>query len=158
MESNDKREKWFDSITPPQSNGSSTCANYIDHIIGDGADFTARQFMFSNKRNNQKQPKQNSNSNCNNKYKTNWSANTKSSLNKTKVPTVDLDDESLIAARKQKFPKIGQASSSNVEQSQKQIIPPVKSCPVKSAKGCSAPTRRKTLFEKLIEMDGEPSL
>lgn len=160
-------KSWFGDIARPSGTGSlSDTVGYLDRLIA-GGDPTQRQFLAVGLKNQADRNKGNNNSNIskNNTLQTRKFNDKRTSGSKS--PKVNVDDESWIADRKKKFPKISCVKENNdislekeaTTTSTREAISNKKIDRKPAMKGKSnndvksQPKRRMTLFEKLIEMD-----
>lgn len=148
-----KENKWFNDIPCPGKTTLSDGVGYLDRLIGGGGG-EQKRFLTPNRREptkNNRQQKQ-----C---------SNNKPPI--VKQTSVDLDDIKWIEERKKKFPKVGGVSVTSRIQSSVDISPETSQFCSTSAKAanCASPKaensplitnpnpKRKTLFQKLMEMD-----
>lgn len=160
----DKSSKWFDSIKPPENKMPGGGAGYLDRMMGT-SEQVQRQFLTNPRSQIQKsKPKINSQAS---KPKQNPAIKTKITN-----PAIDVEDANWIADRKKRFPKttadlandkcdtIAAAVKTTAIPQDTPKENPISQQPSSTAKpnnkGPQAPNnnrRKKTLFEKLMEMD-----
>lgn len=146
-----KENKWFNDIPCPGKTTLSDGVGYLDRLIGGGGQ---KQFLTPNRREptkNNRQRKQHS----------------KNKPTESKQTSVDLDYIKWIEERKKKFPKTGVDGGTSKTQSSVDIgdvTNQICSTGANTANGTSAKPekspmttnsnpKRKTLFQKLMEMD-----
>lgn len=158
MKSERNNNQWFRDVNPLERVGLAESVSYLDRMIGGGGR-TQRQFLTSKKRDplNKTNNKHHRPSDCNKES------------TKPNVPGLDLDGANWIADRKKRFPKIANSDTSGGDANENM------SCEVgvkneskdnsgldnkshfqhlkSNTKNASIVTRKKTLFEKLMEMD-----
>lgn len=155
---------WFNDIAKPAgSSGLGDTVDYLDRLIA-GGNPSQRQFLPASSRG---QPARQTGDN---RKKNTLPLNKKQGDKRPLVSqpsTINIDDESWIADRKKKFPKIGGANieevskepATNRHKESQSTGPSQSDTPLKSDSKMkqNPPKRKMTLFEKLMEMDRQPS-
>lgn len=159
-----KDKSWFNDIVLPVGKGSlGDGLGYLDRMIG-GSNPSQRQFMSMGKK---AQGPRNNSANKKNNTLPDRKFCDKRPL-ESKPIDVNVDDETWIADRKKKFPKIKSPSHNDdsdipldrvircpsPKDDSKEPIQDIKPCKTNNkANGSGPPKRKMTLFEKLTQMD-----
>lgn len=138
-----RKGAWSKDLNPKSIVGFDEGVGYLDRMIAGGDHFLPSRPKRSG-------GNENENKNKNHKHKNQQSHAKKNPQIQT--PIVNIDYASWVADRKRKFPKI---STDNNEPDLSEMSPSKNSHeqPNKIGNSSAIPKRKKTLFEKLIEMD-----